>query len=174
MNNNYDILEDMQAVWQQHSEHIDRISRQHDLSHINLPSQASLRSTRRRKVFVHVSIAAVCLAAIVAIVPLRRYYVSDIFDFLLILLLALTLLFAAVQGIVHAVRLFRPSQSFLRTFSPMSLRFLLPRAAVVATFTVMLLFLVLPVPNGRAMSDATPSQRAATLNNVSLLLTQTQ
>lgn len=176
MNDKEDILEEMKTVWQEHSKRIDQIAAQHDVSKIRLVPRVLVLSSRKQQVVTSVMTAVLCLSALAAMVILRRYYIVDIFDFILIVLLSLPLIIAVVHSVTQVVRLTLQSypleQRYLK--NPVSLRYTLSRTAVLASLSILLIFLIVPVPNGRAMSGATFAQRAAVVNNVTLVLTQMQ
>lgn len=86
-----DILDELMAVWQQHSERLEQIARHHDLSQIRLAPRALVFSSRRRSAFASMAVALASLAVIAGMVILRRQFVSDTFDLLFFLFLVLIL-----------------------------------------------------------------------------------
>ena len=168
------------TAWQQHSDRIEQIAGQHDLSHIKLAPRLLVLSSRRRRILSSLAMALVCLAAIVGMVILRQHYISDIFDQLFFAFLALLLFVTLIQCLRQIFLLRRQPLTFhLSPFtshlSPLTFH-LSPysRAAVFASIVVMFLFLAVPVQNGRAMSHGSPSHRSAALTSVSFVLSHIQ
>ena len=168
-----DPLDELMTAWQQHSDRIEQIAGQHDLSHIKLAPRLFVLSSRRRRILSSLAMALVCLASIVGMVILRQHYISDIFDQLFFVFLALLM----VVTLIHSLR-----QIFLLRQQPLSIQnskfniqhLSYSRAAVFATVVVMFLFLAVPVQNGRAMSHGSPSHRSAALTSVSFVLSHIQ
>ena len=168
-----DPLDELMTAWQQHSDRIEQIAGQHDLSHIKLAPRLLVLSSRRRRILSSRAIALVCLAAIVGMVILRQHYISDIFEQLFFAFLALLLFVTLIHSLRQIFLLRRQPFSF--HLSPLTLH-LSPysRAAVFASIVVMFLFLAVPVQNGRAMSHGSPSHRSAALTSVSFVLSHIQ
>lgn len=168
-----DPLDELMTAWQQHSDRIEQIAGQHDLSHIKLAPRLLVLSSRRRRILSSLALALVCLAAIVGMVILRQHYISDIFEQLFFAFLAL-LLFVTLIQCLRQIFLLR-QQSLTFHLSPITFH-LSPysRAAVFASIVVMFLFLAVPVQNGRAMSHGSPSHRSAALTSVSFVLSHIQ
>ncbi|MBP5326781.1 MAG: hypothetical protein J6Y98_02550, partial [Bacteroidales bacterium] len=80
MNKNEDFMQELMTAWQQHSDRIEQIAGQHDLSHIKLAPRLFVLSSRRRRILSSLAMALVCLASIVGMVILRQHYISDIFE----------------------------------------------------------------------------------------------
>ena len=95
-----DPLDELMTAWQQHSDRIEQIAGQHDLSHIKLAPRLLVLSSRRRRILSSLAMALVCLAAIVGMVILRQHYISDIFEQLFFAFLALLL----VVTLIHSLR----------------------------------------------------------------------
>jgi hypothetical protein len=170
-----DPLQELMTAWQQHSNRIEQIAGQHDLSHIKLAPRLFVFSSRRRSALSSLATLLVCLTVIVGMVILRQHYISDTFDLYFFLFVVLTLVLTAAQNISHTFllrRLHPPRIHFHKPVSP--LRYSLPRAAVFASIVVMFLFLAVPVQNGRAMSHGSPSHRSAALTSVSFVLSHIQ
>ena len=169
--NKEDSLQELMTAWQQHSDRIEQIAGQHDLSHIKLAPRLLVLSSRRRRILSSLAMALVCLASIVGMVILHQHYISDIFEQLFFAFLAL-LLFVTL---IHSLRQNIPSPSPTPHLSPLTFH-LSPysRAAVFAAVVVMCLFLAVPVQNGRAMSHGSPSHRSAALTSVSFVLSHIQ
>lgn len=168
-----DPLQELMDAWQQHSDRIEQIAGQHDLSHIKLAPRLLVLSSRRRWILSSLAMALVCFAAIVGMAILRQHYISDIFEQLFFALLALLMVVALIQSLRQIFLLRRQPLTFhLSPFtyhlSPYS------RAAVFASIVVMFLFLAVPVQNGRAMSHGSPSHRSAALTSVSYVLSHIQ
>lgn len=168
-----DPLQELMDAWQQHSDRIEQIAGQHDLSHIKLAPRLLVLSSRRRRILSSLAMALVCFAAIVGMAILRQHYISDIFEQLFFALLALLMVVALIQSLRQIFLLRRQPLTFhLSPFtyhlSPYS------RAAVFASIVVMFLFLAVPVQNGRAMSHGSPSHRSAALTSVSYVLSHIQ
>lgn len=164
-----DPLQELMDAWQQHSDRIEQIAGQHDLSHIKLAPRLLVLSSRRRQILSSLAMALVCFAAIVGMAILRQHYISDIFEQLFFALLALLMVVALIQSLRQIFLLRRQPLTFhLSPFtyhlSPYS------RAAVFASIVVMFLFLAVPVQNGRAMSHGSPSHRSAAITNVSFVI----
>ena len=172
--NKEDSLQELTTAWQQHSDRIEQIAGQHDLSHIKLAPRLFVLSSRRRRILSSLAMALVCLAAIVGMVILRQHYISDIFDQLFFAFLALLMVVTLIQCL-RQIFLLRQQPLLNFQFSPITLH-LSPysRAAVFAAVVVMCLFLAVPVQNGRAMSHGSPSHRSAALNSVSFVLSHIQ
>ena len=172
--NKEDSLQELMTAWQQHSDRIEQIVGQHDLSHIKLAPRLLVLSSRRRRILSSLALAIVCLAAIVGMVILRQHYISDIFDQLFFAFLALLM----VVTLIHSLRqIFLLRQQPLLNFQFSIFNFQFPlysRAAVFASIVVMFLFLAVPVQNGRAMSHGSPSHRSAALTSVSFVLSHIQ
>ena len=168
-----DPLDELMTAWQQHSDRIEQIAGQHDLSHIKLAPRLLVLSSRRRRILSSLAMALVCLAAIVGMVILRQHYISDIFEQLFFAFLALLLFVTLIHSLRQIFLLRRQPFSF--HLSPLTLH-LSPysRAAVFASIVVMFLFLAVPVQNGRAMSHGSPSHRSAALTSVSFVLSHIQ
>ena len=168
-----DPLDELMTAWQQHSDRIEQIAGQHDLSHIKLAPRLLVLSSRRRRILSSLSMALVCLAVIVGMVILRQHYISDIFDQLFFAFLALLLFVTLIHSLRQIFLLRRQPFSF--HLSPLTFH-LSPysRAAVFAAVVVMCLFLAVPVQNGRAMSHGSPSHRSAALTSVSFVLSHIQ
>lgn len=168
-----DPLDELMTAWQQHSDRIEQIAGQHDLSHIKLAPRLLVLSSRRRRILSSLAMALVCLASIVGMVILRQHYISDIFEQLFFAFLAL-LLFVTLIHSLRQIFLLR-QQPLTFHLSPITLH-LSPysRAAVFAAVVVMCLFLAVPVQNGRAMSHGSPSHRSAALTSVSFVLSHIQ
>lgn len=161
------------TVWQQHSDRIEQIAGQHDLSHIKLAPRLLVLSSRRRRILSSLAMALVCLAAIVGMVILRQHYISDIFEQIFFAFLALLM----VVALIHSLRQIfscRPSRRHTTPLSVFRSPFSVYRAAVFAAVVVMFLFLAVPVQNGRAMSHGSPSHRSAALTSVSIVLSHIQ
>lgn len=167
-----DPLQELMDAWQQHSNRIEQIAGQHDLSHIKLAPRLFVFSSRRRSAISSLATLLVCLTVIVGMVILRQHYISDTFDLYFFLFVDLTLVLTAAQNISHTFLLRRlpPRIHFHKPVSP--LRYSLPRAAVFASVVVMFLFLAVPIQNGRSMSQASLSHRSAAITNVSFVLSQ--
>ena len=163
-----DPLQELMDAWQQHSNRIEQIAGQHDLSHIKLAPRLFVFSSRRRSALSSLATLLVCLTVIVGMVILRQHYISDTFDLYFFLFVVLTLVLTAVQNISHTFLLRRLPPPFHKPVSP--LRYSLPRAAVFASVVVMFLFLAVPIQNGRSMSQASLSHRSAAITNVSFVL----
>ena len=174
MNQKEKFLDELMDAWQQHSDRIEQIAGQHDLSHIKLAPRLLVLSSRRRRVLSSLAMALVCLASIVGMVILRQHYISDIFEQLFFALLALLMVVALIQSLRQIILLRRrPQLNFqLSTFNFQLSTF--SRAAVFAAVVVMFLFLAIPVQNGRAMSHGSPSHRSAALTSVSIVLSHIQ
>ena len=176
-----DPLDELMTAWQQHSDRIEQIAGQHDLSHIKLAPRLLVLSSRRRRILSSLAMALVCLAAIVGMVILRQHYISDIFDQLFFAFLALLLVVTLIQSL-RQIFSCRPSRRHTTPLSVFRCRpsrrhttpFSVYRAAVFATVVVMFLFLAVPVQNGRAMSHGSPSHRSAALTSVSFVLSHIQ
>ena len=168
-----DPLDELMTAWQQHSDRIEQIAGQHDLSHIKLAPRLLVLSSRRRRILSSLAMALVCLAVIVGMVILRQHYISDIFDQLFFAFLALLLFVTLIHSLRQIFLLRRQPFSF--HLSPLTFH-LSPysRAAVFASIVVMFLFLAVPVQNGRAMSHGSPSHRSAALTSVSFVLSHIQ
>lgn len=168
-----DPLDELMTAWQQHSDRIEQIAGQHDLSHIKLAPRLFVLSSRRRRILFSLAMALVCLASIVGMVILRQHYISDIFEQLFFALLALLMVVALIQSLRQIFLLRRQPLTF--HLSPITFH-LSPysRAAVFASVVVMFLFLAIPVQNGRAMSHGSPSHRSAALTSVSIVLSHIQ
>lgn len=167
-----DPLQELMDAWQQHSNRIEQIAGQHDLSHIKLAPRLFVFSSRRRSALSSLATLLVCLTVIVGMVILRQHYISDTFDLYFFLFVVLTLVLTAAQNISHTFLLRRlpptPRIHFHKHVSP--LRYSFPRAAVFASVVVMFLFLAVPIQNGRSMSQASLSHRSAAITNVSFVL----
>ena len=174
MNQKECFLDELMTVWQQHSDRIEQIAGQHDLSHIKLAPRLFVLSSRRRRILSSLAMALVCLASIVGMVILRQYYISDIFEQLSFAFLALLLFVTLIYSLRQIFLLSR--QPLLNSqFSILNSQFsILSRAAVFASIVVMFLFLAIPVQNGRAMSHGSPSHRSAALTSVSSVLSHIQ
>ncbi|MBP5515797.1 MAG: hypothetical protein J6X86_02495 [Bacteroidales bacterium] len=174
MNQKECFLDELMTAWQQHSDRIEQIAGQHDLSHIKLAPRLLVLSSRRRRVLSSLAMALVCLASIVGMVILRQHYISDIFEQLFFAILALLMVVALIQSLRQIILLRRrPQLNFqLSTFNFQLSTF--SRAAVFAAVVVMFLFLAIPVQNGRAMSHGSPSHRSAALTSVSIVLSHIQ
>ena len=169
-----DPLDELMTVWQQHSDRIEQIAGQHDLSHIKLAPRLLVLSSRRRRILSSLAMALVCLAAIVGMVILRQHYISDIFDQLFFVFLALLMVVTLIQSL-RQIFLLRRQPLLNSQFSILNSQFsILSRAAVFASVVVMFLFLAIPVQNGRAMSHGSPSHRSAALTSVSFVLSHIQ
>ncbi len=182
-----DPLDELMTAWQQHSDRIEQIAGQHDLSHIKLAPRLLVLSSRRRRILSSLAMALVCLAAIVGMVILRQHYISDIFEQLFFAFLALLLFVTLIHSLRQTFSC-RPSRrhttplSVLRfplsvfrfPFSVFRFPFSVYRAAVIASVVVLFLFLAIPVQNGRAMSHGSPSHRSAALTSVSFVLSHIQ
>ena len=156
------------TAWQQHSDRIEQIAGQHDLSHIKLAPRLLVLSSRRRRILSSLAMALVCLAAIVGMVILRQHYISDIFEQLFFAFLALLLVVTLIQSLRQIFLLRRQPLSIQNSkFKIQNLSY--SRAAVFASVVVMFLFLAIPVQNGRAMSHGSPSHRSAALTSVSFV-----
>ena len=168
-----DPLDELMTAWQQHSDRIEQIAGQHDLSHIKLAPRLLVLSSRRRRILSSLAMALVCLASIVGMVILRQHYISDIFEQLFFAFLALLMVVTLIQCLRQIFLLRRQPFSF--HLSPLTFH-LSPysRAAVFASVVVMCLFLAVPVQNGRAMSHGSPSHRSAALTSVSFVLSHIQ
>ncbi|MCR5065416.1 MAG: hypothetical protein K6A67_06555 [Bacteroidales bacterium] len=168
-----DPLQELMTAWQQHSDRIEQIAGQHDLSHIKLAPRLLVLSSRRRRILSSLAMALVCLASIVGMVILRQHYISDIFEQLFFAFLALLMVVTLIQCLRQIFLLRR--QPFTFHLSPITFH-LSPysRAAVFASIVVMFLFLAVPVQNGRAMSHGSPSHRNAALTSVSFVLSHIQ
>ncbi len=173
MNKNEDFMQELMTAWQQHSDRIEQIAGQHDLSHIKLAPRLLVLSSRRRRILSSLAMALVSLAVIVGMVILRQHYISDIFDQLFFAFLALLMVATLIQCLRQIFLLRR--QPFTFHLSPLTFH-LSPysRAAVFAAVVVMCLFLAVPVQNGRAMSHGSPSHRSAALTSVSFVLSHIQ
>ena len=169
-----DPLDELMTAWQQHSDRIEQIAGQHDLSHIKLAPRLLVLSSRRRRILSSLAMALVCLASIVGMVILRQHYISDIFEQLFFAFLALLMVVTLIQCL-RQIFLLRQQPLLNFQFSPITLH-LSPysRAAVFASIVVMFLFLAVPVQNGRAMSHGSPSHRSAALTSVSFVLSHIQ
>ena len=167
-------MQELMTAWQQHSDRIEQIAGQHDLSHIKLAPRLFVISSRRRRILSSLAMALVCLASIVGMVILRQHYISDIFEQLFFAILALLMVVALIQSLRQIILLRRrPQLNFqLSTFNFQLSTF--SRAAVFAAVVVMFLFLAIPVQNGRAMSHGSPSHRSAALTSVSIVLSHIQ
>ena len=166
-----DPLQELMDAWQQHSNRIEQIAGQHDLSHIKLAPRLFVFSSRRRSALSSLATLLVCLTVIVGMVILRQHYISDTFDLYFFLFVVLTLVLTAVQNISHTFLLRRLPPPRIHFHKPVSaLRYSLPRAAVFASVVVMFLFLAVPIQNGRSMSQASLSHRSAAITNVSFVL----
>jgi len=165
-----DPLQELMDAWQQHSNRIEQIAGQHDLSHIKLAPRLFVFSSRRRSALSSLATLLVCLTVIVGMVILRQHYISDIFDQFFFAFLALLMVVTLIQSLRQIFLLRQQPQlnfqfSILNSqFSPYS------RAAVFASVVVMFLFLAVPIPNGRSMSQASLSHRSAAITNVSFVL----
>ena len=126
-----DPLDELMTAWQQHSDRIEQIAGQHDLSHIKLAPRLLVLSSRRRRFLSSLAMALVCLAAIVGMVILRQHYISDIFDQLFFAFLALLM-------VVTLIRCFR--QIFLLRRQPLTFH--------LSPFT----FHLIPVPRSSLLS----------------------
>ena len=168
-----DPLDELMTAWQQHSDRIEQIAGQHDLSHIKLAPRLLVLSSRRRRILSSLAMALVCLASIVGMVILRQHYISDIFEQLFFAFLALLMVVTLIHSLRQIFLLRRQPFSF--HLSPLTFH-LSPysRAAVFAAVVVMFLFLAVPVQNGRAMSHGSPSHRSAALTSVSFVLSHIQ
>lgn len=171
--NTEDSLQELMTAWQQHSDRIEQIAGQHDLSHIKLAPRLLVLSSRRRRILSSLAMALVCLASIVGMVILRQHYISDIFDQLFFAFLALLMVVTLIHSLRQIFLLRRQPLTF--HLSPITFH-LSPysRAAVFASIVVMFLFLAVPVQNGRAMSHGSPSHRSAALTSVSFVLSHIQ
>ena len=96
-----DPLEELMIAWQQHSDRIDQIAGQHDLSHIRLAPRLFVLSSRRRRVLSSLAMALVCLAAIAGMVMLRRHLISDILEQLFLVFLALLVVVALFHSLLQ-------------------------------------------------------------------------
>ena len=165
-----DPLQELMDAWQQHSNRIEQIAGQHDLSHIKLAPRLFVFSSRRRSALSSLATLLVCLTVIVGMVILRQHYISDIFDQFFFAFLALLMVVTLIQSLRQIFLLRQQPQlnfqfSILNSqFSPYS------RAAVFASVVVMFLFLAVPIQNGRSMSQASLSHRSAAITNVSFVL----
>ena len=165
-----DPLQELMDAWQQHSNRIEQIAGQHDLSHIKLAPRLFVFSSRRRSALSSLATLLVCLTVIVGMVILRQHYISDIFDQLFFAFLALLMVVTLIQSLRQIFLLRQQPQlnfqfSILNSqFSPYS------RAAVFASVVVMFLFIAVPIPNGRSMSQTSLSHRSAAITNVSFVL----
>ena len=169
-----DPLDELMTAWQQHSDRIEQIAGQHDLSHIKLAPRLLVLSSRRRRILSSLALALVCLASIVGMVILRQHYISDIFEQLFFALLALLLVVILIRCL-RQIFLLRRQPLLNSQFSILNSQFsILSRAAVFASIVVMFLFLAIPVQNGRAMSHGSPSHRSAALTSVSFVLSHIQ
>ncbi len=168
-----DPLDELMTAWQQHSDRIEQIAGQHDLSHIKLAPRLLVLSSRRRRILSSLAMALVCLAAIVGMVILRQHYISDIFEQLFFAFLVLLMVVTLIQCLRQIFLLRRQPLTF--HLSPITFH-LSPysRAVVFAAVVVMFLFLAVPVQNGRAMSHGSPSHRSAALTSVSFVLSHIQ
>ncbi len=171
--NKEDSLQELMTAWQQHSDRIEQIAGQHDLSHIKLAPRLFVLSSRRRRILSSLAMALVSLAAIVGMVILRQHYISDIFDQLFFAFLALLLVVVLIQSL-RQIFSCRPSRRHTTPLSVFRSPFSVYRAAVFAAVVVMFLFLAIPVQNGRAMSHCSPSHRSAALTSVSFVLSHIQ
>lgn len=171
--NKEDSLQELMTAWQQHSDRIEQIAGQHDLSHIKLAPRLLVLSSRRRRILSSLAMALVCLAAIVGMVILRQHYISDIFEQLFFAFLALLLVVTLIQSL-RQIFSCRPSRRHTTPLSVFRSPFSVYRAAVFAAVVVMFLFLAVPVQNGRAMSHGSPSHRSAALTSVSSVLSHIQ
>lgn len=173
MNQKECFLDELMTAWQQHSDRIEQIAGQHDLSHIKLAPRLFVLSSRRRRILSSLAMALVCLASIVGMVILRQHYISDIFEQLFFAFLALLLVVVLIQSLRQIFRC-RPSRRHTTPLSVFRSPFSVYRAAVFAAVVVMFLFLAIPVQNGRAMSHGSPSHRSAALTSVSIVLSHIQ
>ncbi len=168
--NKEDSLQELMTAWQQHSDRIEQIAGQHDLSHIKLVPRLFVLSSRRRRILSSLAMALVCLTVIVGMVILRQHYISDIFDQFFFAFLALLMVVTLIQSLRQIFLLRQQPQLnfqfsiFNSQFSPYS------RAAVFASVVVMFLFFAVPIPNDRSMSQASLSHRSAAITNVSFVL----
>ena len=117
--NKEDSLQELMTAWQQHSDRIEQIAGQHDLSHIKLAPRLLVLSSRRRRILSSLAMALVCLAAIVGMVILRQHYISDIFEQLFFAFLALLLFVTLIHSLRQIFLLRRQPFSF--HLSPLTL-----------------------------------------------------
>ncbi len=166
-------MQELMTAWQQHSDRIEQIAGQHDLSHIKLAPRLLVLSSRRRQVLSSLAMALVSLAVIVGMVILSQHYISDIFDQLFFAFLALLMVVTLIQSLRQLFLLRQQPLSIQNSkFKIQNLSY--SRAAVFAAVVVMFLFLAVPVQNGRAMSHGSPSHRSAALTSVSIVLSHIQ
>ena len=169
-----DPLQELMDAWQQHSNRIEQIAGQHDLSHIKLAPRLFVLSSRRRSALSSIATLLVCLTVIVGMVILSQHYISDIFDQFFFAFLALLMVVTLIQSL-RQIFLLRQQPLLNSQFSILNSQFSnLSRAAVFAAVVVMFLFLAVPVQNGRAMSHGSPSHRSAALTSVSFVLSHIQ
>ena len=165
-----DPLQELMDAWQQHSNRIEQIAGQHDLSHIKLAPRLFVFSSRRRSALSSLATLLVCLTVIVGMVILRQHYISDIFDQFFFAFLALLMVVTLIQSL-RQIFLLRQQPQLNFQFSNINSQFsLYSRAAVFASVVVMFLFIAVPIPNGRSMSQTSLSHRSAAITNVSFVL----
>lgn len=164
MKTNEDPFEEFMTVWEQHYERIDQMAKSHDVSQINLVPRISFFSPRRRKMLSSLAMAILCIATIVGMILLRKYYIVDTFDLVFFLFLTLILSLSTAQSVLQFINYFR-IQAFKHS-NKQAFR----SAAVCAAVVVMFIFLSFPVQSGRAMSPSSFSERGETLIQVTYTL----
>ena len=107
-----DPLDELMTAWQQHSDRIEQIAGQHDLSHIKLAPRLFVFSSRRHSALSSLATLLVCLTVIVGMVILRQHFISDIFDQLFFAFLALLMVVTLIQCLRQIFLLRRQPFSF--------------------------------------------------------------
>jgi len=182
MNDNEQEWESLLAVWQQHSDRIDQTVRHHDLSHLRLVPRRYVFSARKLRLSSLSVRGTVYMMAIGMIFAFKPRYVYDSYDFALMILLGTILLLSLATCAVSLTRLRKADPlAFLRegddcriSHGGIPLRAVLSRAASGAAVAVLLLFLVLPVQKGRAMSQLDHGKRVEALDDVAHILNSIQ
>lgn len=171
MNKNNDILEELMPIWQQHSAHIDQIVQRHEPSFTEPPQRFVLSSVRRQSI-ISLATALVCTGFIAAIIMLRKYFCADLYDQLFFLLFVLALALAAAIQFRRAYSLRHPgnAKASFRLLREGFVHDTFPQVSIASSIAVMILFLVVPIPEGRAMSYCTHAQQQETLSEVSYLI----
>ena len=165
MKNEEQIWGELETVWRQHGDRLGESARGHDLSGMVFPPRRP--RGRMYRWLWPAAVVLVCVAALGVMLRLWNRSVVDVFDLTLFLFLGGTLVLTALQVTASAVRHVRDRRPQVGgTLSRHPLFY----ASSLASVAVLLLFLVLPVPEGRAMSHGTPDQRRDTVAYVESLL----
>lgn len=168
MNSNEEFnLDALAALWQQESDRVDKIVREHPVSHAPFHRHARRLSQHRRLLMLSLAFALAGVAALVWLIVLYDRYVVDAMDLVAHIFIAIPLLFVIVGSLLTA------SFLFWRRIpaTPMGVENLhIPR--LVAAVAIVAVFLVVATPayDGRAMSERGIQQRNMTMNMTTQIL----